>query len=244
MPLWFGSLNIDCRNNLRDVDRFLQETRCDLVCLQEVFEIDLMRWRDLFPHQQFAPMTIHRRPEGLLTIGVAILARAELSLQREAPFYYLANSSFVLPLDSTTPESRRKTEGRVLVSCTITKEGMVYRVGTTHFTWVPDGKPDDHQRRDARKLLEHLALREEFILCGDFNTPRGGEIWAEITRWGADAVPKECDTSIDPERHRVSGLRTLVDGIWSRGPYLVSNVRMQFGVSDHAALMGSVTRIL
>jgi hypothetical protein len=45
------------------------------------------------------------------------------------------------------------------------KEGTVFRIGTTHFAWTPDGKADDIQRNDLKTLWECLGLLEDFVLA-------------------------------------------------------------------------------
>jgi hypothetical protein len=57
-----------------------------------------------------------------------------------------------------------------------------------------------------------------------------------------DNIPPEVTTTLDQEIHGVKGLQFVVDGMFSQPPYVVNNVRVVTGVSDHCALVGEVSR--
>ena len=50
----------------------------------------------------------------------------------------------------------------------------------THFTWTPNAEVNEMQRQDLPTLFASLDRVPEFILCGDFNAPRGKEIFDTI----------------------------------------------------------------
>jgi endonuclease/exonuclease/phosphatase family metal-dependent hydrolase len=91
-------------------------------------------------------------------------------------------------------------------------------------------------------MLGILKDKRQYVLCGDFNASRGGEIYKTLSQCMKDNVPLSYDTSIDPERHRIKGLRAMVDGLFTTPVYGVSDVRLHFGVSDHGALEAVVSR--
>lgn len=240
MPsLELSTLNMDLRNNLDRVLDFLNRMRPDVQCLQEVYEGDLQRF-DMFDNRYYVPMTRHAVDGEDISVGMAILVGPGVRVLEWTSGYYLGEPGPVVRLDPTTMESRRATEKRVVGSCLVEKDGVRYRIATTHFSWVPRGEPDDYQRTDVRNML--CLIDNDFVLCGDFNAPRGGEIYATITERLRDNIPLEYDTSIDPALHKVRGLRSMVDGVFSSAEYHVSNVRMTFGVSDHAAVNCTVRR--
>jgi endonuclease/exonuclease/phosphatase family metal-dependent hydrolase len=128
-----------------------------------------------------------------------------------------------------------------MLSCEIEKEGETFRVATTHFTWTPDGSADDYQRADVKKLLAILGGMGEFVLTGDFNAPRGGEIFGTLAEKYKDNVPSHYTTSIDGALHRAGPLELMVDGIFSTPGYAVSDVELVAGVSDHKAIVATVS---
>ena len=78
------------------------------------------------------------------------------------------------------------------------------------------------------------------MFCGDFNAPRGGEVFDQLASHYSDCVPPEITTTIDQELHRAKGLQYVVDSIFSTDQYRLEDVRVQSGVSDHCALIGRV----
>lgn len=121
---------------------------------------------------------------------------------------------------------------------------MTFRIGTTHFTWTPDGEADEVQRTDIESLFAVLEKQGDIIFTGDFNAPRGKEIFSRLAERYHDNVPSEYTTSIDSTLHRAGDLPHMVDGIFSTSGYAVQNVRMVCGVSDHCALVAEVRKVL
>ena len=78
------------------------------------------------------------------------------------------------------------------------------------------------------------------MLCGDFNAPRGGEIFGLLAQKYKDNVPQKYTTSIDGILHRAGPLPFMVDGLFSTPGYTVSHVEMVCGISDHCALIANV----
>ena len=233
------TLNIDWNKNLSRVLPFLSDCNADVTCLQEVCADAIPVLQEAAGAQYvYAPMCggkIHGAPE---TVGIAIFSHLPL-LHTEA-YYYAGRADNILELDEQTFESRRTTTCRVLAVGDVRKNGIVYRIATTHFTWTPDGRADECQRRDLRKMLNILERAGECVLCGDFNAPRGGEVYGILSRRFKDNIPAIYVTSIDPELHRIRGLLAMVDGVFSTPAYAVSQVTMRFGLSDHGALKATV----
>jgi endonuclease/exonuclease/phosphatase family metal-dependent hydrolase len=133
-----------------------------------------------------------------------------------------------------------------------TVQGDDFFVAVTHFTWGPEGEvatPEQHTSMDA--LLTYTENLEPHILCGDFNLPRDyNPLYERLAHAYTDNIPKTYTSSLDKNLHRLGDDSTkqhlfssfMVDYILSRPPYLVSNVRLVFGVSDHAAVVGQVTK--
>ena len=112
----------------------------------------------------------------------------------------------------------------------LAKIGQI-QIGAVHFSWTPDGSVDDRQRRHMQLLLEYLSTKGELVLCGDFNTPRGNELYEKLLTNYLDNIPTEIQTTIDPKLHRINfenlgKLKLVVDYIWS-SPKLGSNAKAQ-----------------
>jgi endonuclease/exonuclease/phosphatase family metal-dependent hydrolase len=133
---------------------------------------------------------------------------------------------------------------RIVLAADIQKDGRVFRIATTHLTWTPNGGPNGEQRRDAAALLHVLEGLSEFVLCGDFNAPRGGDIFSMLASRYKDNIPLQYTSSLDPNLHRAGQLGLMVDGIFSTSAYTVSAVKMVSGISDHCALVATVSKTL
>ena len=115
-----------------------------------------------------------------------------------------------------------------------------FTIGTTHFPWTPDGSASDHQRQACDQLLAVLGHRE-LLLCGDFNAPRGGEIFTRLAIHWHDNIPANYTTSIDPKLHSAGPLQLMVDGVFSTPCYQIRDVVLHQGVSDHCAITAKVS---
>ena len=236
------SLNIERRKHLNRIFSFLQEYKPDVVCMQELFEKDVPYFeQELGMKMQFVAMTLSGQGEkGVGTpmpMGIGIMSA--LPMTEPSIRYYYGN-----------PDSlpnfvwlEMKTVNRMLLYTTVTKYGTAFTVGTTHFSWTPDGKANNRQRGEIQKLLAILADIPEIVFCGDFNAPRGGEIFAAIAQKYTDNIPQHYTTSIDGTLHRTGSLPYLVDGLFSTPYYKIKNVSLQCGVSDHCAIVAEVKRI-
>ncbi|HXK38466.1 MAG TPA: endonuclease/exonuclease/phosphatase family protein [Candidatus Paceibacterota bacterium] len=238
------SLNIERSKHLGTVLPFLDAQKPDIVCVQEILENDILRFVAALDGAEyvFAPALRHMETQGNPIVGEAIFSR--LRVARQDIQYYVGNAN---DIPESRPSEAAKT-GRSLQNCTLVtaaveKEGNLFTVGTTHFTWSLDGEPSMAQRMNMKELLGILKLREEFVLTGDFNAPRGGEIFSMLANAYKDNVPARYTTSIDGRLHRAGQLNLMVDGLFSTPQYSVSNVEMVCGLSDHCALVATVSKM-
>ena len=242
------SLNIEYYKHLDTVLPFLKSRAADVICLQEILERDLERFRSelkrpfIFAKTSDIPIDDPQH-KGDLIMGDAIFS--SLPIIKSGVEYYAMHS---YDARSDVPEMLYPLANRALTLCDVDTGGSVFRICTTHCTWTPNGKPNDVQRQDVRKLLSMLESKGEFVLCGDFNAPRGGEVFARLAEKYKDNIPAHYKTSLDPSLHR-SGkthpeelMDKMVDGIFSTPGYTVSNVEMVCGVSDHCALVATVSK--
>ncbi len=239
------SLNIERSKHLDRVLPFLEQEKPDVVCLQEVLERDVERIETAAGTcHAYAPICWHPAdsPEvGAVLTGTAFFTR--LKTENVRIDYYHGDESH-----ARTAPPRTIMEDISLISADVTKDGRLFRLMTTHFTWTPHGQPDEHQRRDVDALIGLLDTAGEFVLAGDFNAPRGGEIFSKLALRFKDNIPGSYATSLDLTLHRAAKEHAdelkdkMVDGLFTTPEYRAENVRLEFGLSDHAAIVADIFR--
>ncbi len=243
------SLNIERSAHLPLVEEFLGEADADVICLQELVGEDVPRLSAALPGYEAYFEAMGERPDEApsVTMGVGIFSR--LPMQRLEPRFYVGNGEDPLPISSSARPETYNNFKRFVLAVDVECEGASFRIATTHFTWTPDGKPTDEQRRDLSAMFVALDGLGEFVLVGDFNAPRGGEIFDALTSRYTDNVPPEYKTSLDATHHRARHTRPedlvdkMVDGFFTTKEYNAHNVYMAEGVSDHFALIGEVEKL-
>ena len=248
MSIKLISVNIERSKHLERVLPFLEKEQPDVVCLQELHERDKSRFEALLGAASFyAPMT--RLPEEDCPTGIAILSRLPMKEQRIE--FYRGPLSAIVEFDATTSDTKYATEQAMFLRTDIedATDGSTYRIGTTHFTWTPDGLPDEHQRQDLQKLLPIIENASEIVFAGDFNAPRGGEIFSALASRWTDNIPPLYETSIDVNLHRAGKTKPhelkdkMVDGLFTTPAYFASDVKLVSGVSDHCAIVAYITKL-
>lgn len=238
------SVNIEGQKHLARVRDLIARERPEVVCLQEVFEDSLAGLGRKYRYRVFGQVLWGDQDnndfiEGGRKIGVAILSRTPLS------------KSFVKHYGEARSGYQQFVKGggdkRVMVGGEIELKGARYQLATTHFTWTPDASVDERQRLHLKELLHYLEGKE-LVLAGDFNTPRGSEVYRKLASRFQDNVPVKIETTLDPKLHYANReqegrLRLVVDYVWSTRQYQVSPVRVVEGVSDHCALIAQVDRV-
>lgn len=239
------SLNIEGDLHFHLALPFLKQKDSDVVCLQEVLEKDIeaieentgMNALAYVPLTHFTGPNVARMPEGS-TWGILYLVRQGLKAVDSKTEYYKKEGSDIPEYDSGDPNC----VDRAVVAATVIKEGIPYRIITTHFTWSPDGLPVSEQERDMKSLLGILEKENEFIFCGDTNSPRGGRIWEMLDARYNDNIPLKIRTTLDRHLHKAKDKigDYVVDCLFSTPAYSVENVDVKDGVSDHMAISGTI----
>jgi len=239
------SLNVEGKKHTEIVFSFLMAEQADVVCLQEAPEDWCPQLQSLGYQTTFAPMLIRTRNETHVE-GVIFASKKKHDATTE---YYYKSAAEVT--DYTKGE-REKLAHPVIIGSVILND-ITFSIATTHFMVTKDGLADDHQRQGLEELLKTLAPKENHILCGDFNMPRSvNTLYPEVTKIYTDTVPDKFSSSLDRNIHRLGSSTTLnepifdsymVDYIFTQEPYVASDVRLVFGLSDHAAVVGNITVI-
>ena len=218
------SLNIEGHKHIDRFVPYIQKQKADIVCMQEVFESDMDTYRKAFGMEGiFAQMTEREKRPGVVDAsGVALFTKGPLENVQQT--YYVG--------DEHTLHSRVLLHG----------DFHNIHIGTTHFTWSPNGEADDLQRAHMQLFLQKLSKIPEIIFCGDLNAPRGKEIFAALEEKYIDHIPKQYITSLDQELHRAGPLSYMVDGLFSTPEYETKGVQLVCRVSDQCAIVGEVAR--
>lgn len=235
--------NIEGRKHFERLIPFIKQQHPDVVCMQEVFQCDLdYLEKQLGMRAMFTPI-LDSDFKNIFDIdplgywGIAIFTHLPIVEQKE--YYYVGSRAEIPKVD----ESNSNSLNRAVRWADIVYNNAVFRIATTHFTWSPNGEYIPLQGENLA-LLEHYLRSElgEFVICGDFNSPRGGEIYQRLTAWLQDAVPPDVTTTIDKDWHRAGDLQFVVDYLFHTPHYQIKQVKTHNGISDHMALTGQIEK--
>lgn len=242
MSLRLISLNIERDKHLDLAVPFLKAESADVVILYELLEENISLFESALGAKCFfAPMTRYPTAHGpaLMGIGICTKLAGDFSVAQ-----YAGNPGDLTDfIHEGNPANGIRTAKYLLARVSVRKESETARILATHFPWTPDGHADDIQRASADALLALLDQEKEFVLCGDFNAPRGREIFEHFASRYHDNIPASYGTSLDGAIHRAGPLPYMVDVLFSTPGYRVSDVELRFGVSDHAAVIGAISKI-
>ncbi len=238
------SLNIEGDNHYERIFPFFAKEDPDVLCLQEFFLEDLSMFEEKLGMKGYAvgmwttnlPNTSRIAPKGVM--GVVIFSKLPFLLSEHA--WYVGTDHEVVEMfaEGVGPEK----VSRALLWVDVEKEGKKYRIATTHFTWSPAGSVTHTQRQHLQSLLEITTNLGESIVCGDFNAPRGKEIFETLAAIYTDNIPPNVHTTMDNKLHRISTLDPLVvDVLFTSSMYIAKNVHVIDGVSDHCAVVGEIS---
>lgn len=233
------SLNIEMDRHLDGVISFFKEQQPDVILLQEVLGKDKERlenntaMKGIYTVQNILYSETSESPLGLLTL-------TKLPITKNSHMFYRGDG--LMPQRMTLKEPEKTA--RVITSTEVVKGEQTYSFLNTHFTWTPNAQPNDEQQQDLNLLLMHLSKIPEFILCGDFNAPRGGQIFDAIALQYQDNIPLHITTTIDKKLHRCGDLGIVIDGVFTTPGYEVLDVCIVDNLSDHCAIVTTIRKRL
>lgn len=235
MKIKIVNLNIEGDKHLPEVIGLVERERPDVVCLQEIFAEDFKLFTETFEMRGiFSPMVFIDRPgqpgfKKREIFGAAVMSKLAGNF---GSGYYFKRRGQDLPVYGGNPNAANRT----LVWQKIDGGPTV---ASTHFTWSKGGQATNRQKKEFNGLMKLLGDRiKPDVLCGDFNAPRGGEIWGELAKRMTDNIPPEAKTTLDPLLHYANGVELVVDGFFTapNSKIRVKSLRLIGGVSDHLAI--------
>lgn len=238
------SLNIERSKHLDLVLPFLQAQNADVVCLLELAERDIPRFEEMLGPCVYQVGGLHPAdpPETEpLFVGKGFFTKLPVVMNDVR--YYRGDIDHAR---HGTPNVILGSSG--LIACDVEKDSERFRIIATHFTWTPHGEPSDEQRIDLEAMFQILHEYKQFILVGDFNAPRGGELFTKLSDHYFDNIPAYYRTSLDINFHVAAKERPseitdrMVDGFFTTTDYRVQDANLVFGLSDHAAVVGTISK--
>lgn len=237
MALKLLTLNIENDRHLERVRAAIAEHMPDIICLQEVLESDCARLASSGGYDVKFSVSgrLPRAPDRECNWGVAVLSRVPVRSQTES--YYTDDSRIRVLRQPNDPRG-------VLVVTELEHQGRPYRIATLHFTWTGNGHISEAQKEDFSRLKRLLSRYSDYVLCGDFNAPRGREMFGKfVDELGLiDHLPASVTSTIDARFHRAGALELVVDTIFSTQQYRALKIRVLEGISDHKGILALVER--
>ncbi len=241
------SINIEGSMHLERVLPFIATESPDIFCLQEVYEKDLSLFAELGYTTHFLPLTQRMNHSTLDTEGIALCSR-EMPVH-VASHIYNGDATVIPTFDSARIID---TFNNGVLHGEFSHNGDTFIIATTHFTWNPHGNiASPEQTKSLERLLAYTATLPSHIICGDFNIPRNhNPLYDELVKKYADTIPTTYTSSLDKTLHRhgadadkdILFSSFMVDYIFTQPSYRASDVRLVFGTSDHAGVVGTVTK--
>lgn len=237
------SLNIERNRHYQTVIPFLEEENADIVCLQEVPEEFTTQMETLGYSVYFSAS--HQYNDGFDLITEGLMIASKTPLQHTQKVYYHRTP---VPIPLYDKNDYGNTCPHFILMANI--DGL--NLATTHFPVTEDkGVVSIYQKHAITELKKQVGALPPHILCGDFNIPRGhNPLYADLLELYTDTIPATYGSSLDRDLHRVGGDPEkeyifndfMVDYIFTQPPYTAKNVRLVFGISDHAAVIGTIAK--
>lgn len=238
------SLNIEGDNHIGKIISLVQNQKSEVVCFNEAYEVDVAGFKHAFSMDAFfmpsevveEPNDFRLSPKG--KIGTLILSKFPI-VSTHVDCYH-GDLSILPKLTNETGDCAN----RMLVWVDVEIQGKLWTFVVTHFSITKKAQVTPLQRENLRKMLSFLSMRKEFVLCGDFNSPRGKEIFDTLANKFTDNIPPEVDTTLDANIHRAGRQipKLVVDGLFTTRAYHASSVRVLPGFSDHCAIVADIER--
>lgn len=240
------SVNMEGERHFPRILSLIKSENPDIICLQECPESFQRYLHDLGYRSDFLPMMHKIQNDVEYVEGIVFASKVPFATTHK--YYY--QPDYELPLQPIPTPKHQMHHGYIMA--TLEHESELYHLATTHIMDTPDGMPTEHQTQGVKKLLSLLQTEKSHVICGDFNIPRGyNPLYDEFTKSYIDTIPQEYTSSLDRNLHRLGKTNNLnvpifdiymVDYLFSKPEYTVHDIRLQFGTSDHAAIVATISK--
>ncbi len=233
----------------RHVDRIvalIEREQPDCICLQEMPAGFIYTLVTLGFYPTFAPMLRDTAVSVREVLGVAVATK----IPHHATIHTYSGAQNGIPVYERRLDDSAKSFPVVTATFTHGDDGHEYTIATTHLMVTVDGVGTSEQQTSVSNLLGYMSSLPSHIFAGDFNMPRGYNTnYERFLDIYTDCIPPQYASSLDQNLHRDGGNKDIVtkilsvfmvDYIFSQPPYIVSGVRLEFGVSDHAAVIADI----
>jgi endonuclease/exonuclease/phosphatase family metal-dependent hydrolase len=241
------SLNMEGPKHYSTVFPFVDRENPDVLCLQEAPQETRNFLQERGYKTTFAPMCSRTFEDTKHVIGILLATKLP---QKTHLFYYWENPGGATALYN--PKQPALSVSNAYLMATIQNNGSEYNIATTHVMDTKNGASDSHQEKGVSLLINSLKKDPSHIICGDFNMPRHhNHLYEKFTNLYKDEIPRHYQSSLDKNLHRLGNVKIdqpifdkfMVDYIFSQPEYEVTAVHLEFGVSDHAAIVANITRV-
>lgn len=244
------NINIEGDKHFDTVLPFLEKERPDILCLQEVYRKDLHHFESHNFQSAFLPITRKMLQDRTEELGIALMIdTASVMIENIESQYYHDPSGELRNFDT---DHKNLTVNNAVLIGTLSVSGELFTIATTHFTWTPDGSiPNDYQRDDMGRFLTYMKTVAPHCVIGDLNIPRNhNPLYEELLTHYRDAIPNTYTSSLDREKHRLATdpekahlfSDYMVDHLLIQELYRAEDVRLEFGISDHAAIVATLNK--
>lgn len=237
MSLRVFSLNVEHGKHEHRYPSIVREHEPDVVLLQEVLLDDVENIAKSLGLIANSYIPMAKMPDGKIW-GLASYVGGDAEVLKSTVQCYVRHD-----LSLAVVEPPNYPTNRYLESLDVCVRGVRYALRHTHFTWCPNGQMNEIQQCDFRVLDKMLDVNRDWVLFGDMNTPRGtNPLWERLHAHRTDNIPQDIDTTLDPEYHRVDGLKRVVDVCVTQGDHIAHEVRVIAGLSDHKGVYAKIMR--
>jgi len=247
MSVKLVSINIEGSKHLENrVLPFIKRQDPDVITLQEVFEEDVRRIRELTGMDGiFVPMAHIAQEDTQIPAdndvwGILILSKLPI-VDSGFEIYFKYRGRAELPVFISTKNPDQMNRAVAWIKVRDGQEPILF--ATTHFTWSQKGVTSPLQEEAYRRMEMVLDKLPIDVLTGDFNAPRGKKIFGLLAKRYKDNIPKDLISSIDNDLHKAKDeINLMVDGLFSEKGTVVTQVQIHTGISDHKAISGVITK--
>ncbi len=258
-------LNIERSKHVREIIKLIQKEEPDVLCFEEAMYKDVKKIAFDFSYNlAFAPLLVlENQAEEKEAEGSAILSKFLISdvekykyNDQQTKDILVRREDQVISKKGVRPQDRFLYNYTLLNVSIKDNKGKTINIATTHFPVVDHQSPGlpSHKLNSLKDIdnLEHSDIYLEnlisklrkinnpLIFTADLNNARGEYVYDQLAHELIDIVPQSVTSTIDPNLHRRSDLKLVVDTIMISPDIKVKKFSVLDNISDHKALLAQL----